>query len=250
MTLTTRSPRRLGTLHTAGPSRTAGPRGPTSAARCAPQGSRGADVTGPFEQPGGFEHNGQMSPPGPAGLVVTPGASAGRDHSGLRAIDEAVTRRGIVTERVEFPGQASGRRRTDPPGVCMETVRAAASELAARLSVPTGRIAVGGRSFGGRMCSMAVAGGMSAAALVLVSYPLHPPGRPDKLRTQHFGDITVPCLFVSGRRDAFASPVELETETRAIAGPVTLALVEGDHSLRKGETDAAEIVASWLDGLK
>ena len=185
----------------------------------------------------------------PAGLVVTPGASAGRDHPGLRAIDDAVTRRGIVTERVEFPGQAAGRRRTDPPAVCMETVRAAATELAARLSVPVGRVAVGGRSFGGRMCSMAVAGGLSAAALVLVSYPLHPPGRPDRLRTEHFSDVTVPCLFVSGLRDAFATPEELETQTKAIAGPVTLAFVEGDHSLRKGQADAAEIVASWLAAL-
>jgi hypothetical protein len=131
----------------------------------------------------------------------------------------------------------------------METVRTSATELAARLSVPVGRVAVGGRSFGGRMCSMAVAGGLSAAALVLVSYPLHPPGRPDKLRTEHFSDITVPCLFVSGRRDAFATPGELEAETKAIAGPVTLSFVDGDHSLRKSEADAAEIVASWLVAL-
>jgi predicted alpha/beta-hydrolase family hydrolase len=202
----------------------------------------------------GFEHNGVVpsrrdAGGPPAGLVVTPGASAGRDHSGLVAIDDAATRRGIVTERVEFPGQAAGRRRPDSPAICIETVRAAATALATRLSVPLGRIAVGGRSFGGRMCSLAVADGLEAAALVLVSYPLHPPGRPDRLRTEHFTGIAVPCLFVSGRRDAFATPDELESETATIAGAVTLAFVDGDHSLRKGETDAAEIVASWLAGL-
>lgn len=185
----------------------------------------------------------------PAGLVLTPGASAGRQQSGLVAIDDAVSGRGIVTDRVEFPGQAAGKRRTDPPAVCVTTVGQAAEALAGRLSVPLGRIAVGGRSFGGRMSSLAVAQGVPAAALVLVSYPLHPPGRPEKLRTEHFGDLGVPCLFVSGRRDAFATPEELEAETEAVAGPVTLEFVEGDHSLRRSEAAVAEIVADWLSGL-
>lgn len=187
--------------------------------------------------------------PSVAGLVVTPGASAGRDHSGLVAMETAVTPLGIAVERVEFPGQAAGKRRTDPPSVCIATVRAAASAMAERLDVPLGRIAVGGRSFGGRMCSMAVADGLEAAALVVVSYPLHPPGRPERLRTEHFPALRVPCLFVSGRRDAFAAPDELERETAAIPGEVTLTFVDGDHSLRKSEGEAAEIVASWLQGL-
>ena len=185
----------------------------------------------------------------PAGLVLTPGASAGRDHSGLVAIDQAVTPLGVAVERVEFPGQAAGKRRPDPPAVCIETIRTATSELADRLGVPTSRVAVGGRSFGGRMCSMAVAEGLGVAALVLISYPLHPPGRPDRLRTAHFPDLHVPCLFVSGRRDAFGSPAELEHETAAIAGVVTHVLVDGDHSLRKQEAEVGEIVASWLAGL-
>jgi uncharacterized protein len=186
----------------------------------------------------------------PAGLVLTPGASAGRAHSGLVAIDDAVAARGIAVERVEFPGQTTGKRRTDPPAVCTETVRHAATALAETLSVAVNRIAVGGRSFGGRMCSLAVAEGLTACALVLVSYPLHPPGRPDRLRTEHFPDITVPCLFVSGRRDAFATPEELERETATLAGPVTLHFVDGDHSLRRSEQEASEIVAAWLASLR
>jgi len=108
---------------------------------------------------------------------------------------------------------------------------------------------VGGRSFGGRMCSMAVAEGLEAAALVLISYPLHPPGKPDRLRTEHFPKLFAPCLFVSGRRDAFATTDELESETAAIPGDVTLTFVDGDHSLRKSEGEAAEVVASWLERL-
>jgi hypothetical protein len=186
----------------------------------------------------------------PAGLVVTPGAGAGREQSGLVAIDRVVAERGIVVERVEFPSQAAGKRRTDPPAVCIATVGRAAGALASRLGVSVGRIAVGGRSFGGRMGSMAVAEGLDARALVLVSYPLHPPGKPDQLRTSHFPELRVPCLFVSGRRDAFATPAQLEQETGAIPGPVTLAFVDGDHGLRKGEGEAADIVADWVSRLR
>jgi len=183
-----------------------------------------------------------------AGLILTPGASAGRDQSGLVAIDEAVTRTGVTVERVEFPGQAAGKRRTDPPAVCIETVRTTTVALAERLSVPTRSMAIGGRSFGGRMFSLAAAEGLRVAALVLVSYPLHPPGRPERLRTEHFGALDLPCLFVSGRRDAFASPEELEHETAAIPGPITLHFVDGDHSLRKSEAVVADIVAEWMQG--
>jgi uncharacterized protein len=190
-----------------------------------------------------------VTKPNVAGIVLTPGASAGRSHSGLLAIEASLTPLGVAVERVEFPGQAAGKRRTDPPAVCVDVVRAAATALAARLGVPVSQIAVGGRSFGGRMCSMAVADGLAAAALVLVSYPLHPPGKPDRLRTEHFPSLALPCLFVSGRRDAFATPAELERETAAIPGPVTLALVDGDHSLRRGEAEAADVVASWVGGL-
>jgi predicted alpha/beta-hydrolase family hydrolase len=187
--------------------------------------------------------------PTPVGLILTPGASARRDHPGLLAIDHAVTDSGLMVERIEFPGQAAGKRRPDPPELCIQTIRTAAAELAGRLDVAPNRIALGGRSMGGRMCSMAVAEGLSAAALVLVSYPLHPPGRPDRLRTAHFPELRLPCLFVSGRRDAFGTPAELESEVAAIPGPVTLTFVDGDHSLRRREAEVADIVAPWLAGL-
>jgi predicted alpha/beta-hydrolase family hydrolase len=190
-----------------------------------------------------------MTRTGPVGLVLTPGASARRDQSGLVAIDRAVTNVGLTVERVDFPGPAAGKRRPDSPAVCIDTIRNATSELADQLGVPTRRVAIGGRSMGGRMCSMAAAEGLEVAALVLVSYPLHPPGRPERLRTAHFPDLDLPCLFVSGRRDAFAAPAELERETEAIPGAVTVVFVDGDHSLRKSESAVADVVAPWLAGL-
>jgi predicted alpha/beta-hydrolase family hydrolase len=100
---------------------------------------------------------------------------------------------------------------------------------------------------GGRMCSMAVADGLPAAALLLISYPLHPPGRPERLRTDHFPAITVPCLFVSGTRDTFGTPGELEAATTAIAGPVTHIWIDGgDHGLRGKDSQVTAAVRSWL----
>jgi predicted alpha/beta-hydrolase family hydrolase len=195
-----------------------------------------------------FVHDGTVSRSGPVGLVLTPGASAGRDQPALVAIDQAASQLGIAVERIEFPGRTAGKRRPDPPDVCIQTVRDATSTLAGRLHARTSNVAIGGRSMGGRMCSLAVAEGLEVAALVLVSYPLHPPGRPDRLRTAHFPVLDVPCLFVSGRRDAFASPTELAAATEAIPGAVTLDFVDGDHSLRKRDAEVADIVVSWLAG--
>lgn len=185
-----------------------------------------------------------------AGLVLTPGASAGRDQPALVAMDDVVSASGVRVERIDFPYHLAGRRAPDRPPVLIATVVGAAAALADELGVRPERVAVGGRSMGGRMCSMAVAEGMAAAALVAVSYPLHPPGRPDRLRVEHLGALDLPCLFVSGTRDAFGTPEELEAATTAIPGPVTHAWIEGgDHGLRHHDAEIARIVRDWLIGL-
>lgn len=184
------------------------------------------------------------------GLLLAPGASAGRDQPALVAIDAAATAHGYAVERMDFPYRLAGRKAPDKPEVLVGAVREAAARLAAAAGVRPERIAMGGRSMGGRMCSMAAAEGLPCLALVLVSYPLHPPGRPDKLRVDHFGSLTMPCLFVSGTRDAFATPAELERHTAAIPGPVTHVWLEGgDHGLRGKDKAVAQAVAAWLAAL-
>lgn len=122
-----------------------------------------------------------------------------------------------------------------------------AEALAHCVGSTTDALVLGGRSMGGRICSQVVAQGLHAAGLVLVSYPLHPPGRPDRLRTAHFGAIGVPCLFVSGTRDAFGSPDELQQAADLIPGPVTLAWIEkGDHGLRRHDLTVTRLVTDWL----
>ena len=181
------------------------------------------------------------------GLLLAPGAGAGSDQAGLLAIDRAAAGAGFVVKRMDFPYRRAGRRGPDRPDVLVSTVIGEAASLAASGGVRPERVFAGGRSMGGRMCSMAVASGMPAAGLVLVSYPLHPPGRPERLRTEHFSRLQLPCLFVSGTRDAFATPRELEQCVSAVPGPVTLHFVEGaDHSLRRREEEVADVVTRWL----
>jgi predicted alpha/beta-hydrolase family hydrolase len=185
-----------------------------------------------------------------AGLVLAPGASAGRDQAALVAMDDALSGSGVRVMRIDFPYRLAGRRAPDRPPVLITTVVEAAQALAGDLGVTPGRILLGGRSMGGRMCSMAVADGLPAAGLVLVSYPLHPPGKPERLRTEHFAALDVPCLFVSGTRDAFGSPSELEAATAAIPGPVTHVWLEGgDHGLRGKDAAAALAVQDWITAL-
>lgn len=185
----------------------------------------------------------------PAGLLLAPGAGAGKDQPSLVAIDEAVSALGLVVSRMDFPYRIAGRRSPDRPPVLMDAVRQAARSLAEAVGAPPERLLLGGRSMGGRICSMVVAEDLPAAGLVLVSYPLHPPGRPDRLRTEHFPRLRVPCLFVSGTRDAFGTPDELEAATRAIPGPVSHQWLDGgDHGLRGKDAQVAAIVAGWVTG--
>ena len=189
--------------------------------------------------------------PGPLGALLAPGASAGRDQPALVGLDRALSGAGVVVERLDFAYRLAGRRAPDRPPVLIAAVEEAARNLAARLGSGTDRLVLGGRSMGGRMCSMAVAQGLPAAGLLLVSYPLHPPGRPDRLRVDHFPALAVPCLFVSGTRDRFGTPAELEQATAAIAGPVTHHWVEGgDHALRAKDEEVAEAALGWLQQLR
>lgn len=181
------------------------------------------------------------------GLLLAPGAGAGSDQPALVAIDQAVTGLGVTVERVDFPYRLAGRSRPDQPAVLEATITAAAEALAGRLGGDTSALVLGGRSMGGRIGSQVVAAGLPAAGLALVSYPLHPPGRPERLRTEHFPRLSLPCLFVSGTRDAFGTPDELTAATAAIPGPVTHVWIEGgDHSLRRRDDQVATAVAGWI----
>ena len=185
-----------------------------------------------------------------AGLLLTPGASATREQPSLVVLDEAVTALGVAVERMDFPYTQAGRRAPDRPPVLLDAVRSGAAALAEGNGLRPKDVFLGGRSMGGRICSMAVADGLPAKGLVLISYPLHPPGKPDRLRTEHLPRIEVPCLFVSGTRDTFGTPAELEAATAAIPAPVTHVWIDGgDHGLRRKDAAVVEAVTAWLGPL-
>jgi predicted alpha/beta-hydrolase family hydrolase len=179
------------------------------------------------------------------GLFLTPGAGSNRDQPSLLAIEAAVAP--LPVERHDFPSRRAGKKGVDRAPVAIADVVLATVVFAERVGIDPASLVLGGRSFGGRMCSMAVAEGLPAAGLVLISYPLHPPGKPDRLRIEHLPKLTVPCLFVSGTRDPFGSPAELEEHTAVIPGPVTHVWVDGKgHDLKGADTFLAETVAAWL----
>ena len=183
-----------------------------------------------------------LATPDVAGVLLTPGAGAGRDNRTLVALEETLAP--LPVRRIDFPYRLRGSRMPDRPTVAVPYVREQTEAFAAELGVATSRIVVGGRSYGGRMCSMAVAEGLPVAGLLLLSYPLHPPGKPDQLRTAHLPSVRVPVLAVSGRTDPFGTPDELERELAALGGPWHLELVTGPHAPADGPVLAA--VRAWL----
>ena len=180
-------------------------------------------------------------------LLLTPGAGANRDQHTLVAVEQAVAP--LPCARVDFPYRLRGSRVPDKPPVAIAHLRAEAAALAARAGIDPERVVFGGRSYGGRMCSMAVAEGLPAAGLVLLSYPLHPPGKSERLRVEHFGQIRVPVLMISGRSDPFGSPDEFDAHIGAIPAKVTQVWLPGGHDPRGADPVMAETVRQWISQL-
>lgn len=180
----------------------------------------------------------------PAALLLTPGAGAGRDHHTLLAIEEQLAP--LPCLRLDFPYRKAGRRAPDRAPVAIAHLVEQSAVFAAQRHIGPEQLVLGGRSYGGRMCSMAVAQGLPAAGLVLLSYPLHPPGQPTKLRTDHFPDIDVPVLFVSGDNDPFGSPDEFAEHLHRIPGKVTQMWLPGGHDPRRADSPIAAAIAQWL----
>jgi predicted alpha/beta-hydrolase family hydrolase len=167
-----------------------------------------------------------------ATLVVAHGAGAGKDHPFLTGFCRALAERGVATLRFDFPYRAAGRRFPDRPPVAIATWRAV-TDAAAAHAADGEPVWASGKSYGGRMASMAVAEGMPAAGLVFLGYPLHAPGKPEKPRDEHFAALgDVPMLFLQGRNDPFAIPNEqLDELVRRVGPSAVLEWIEGgNHS--------------------
>lgn len=180
-----------------------------------------------------------------AGVLLAPGAGSDRDHPSLVALGAHLAP--IPVRRMDFPYRKAGRRAPDRAPVLVEAVRTELADFATELGVGTAAIVIGGRSMGGRMCSVLAAEGVALAGLVLICYPLHPPARPDRLRTGHLPQIRVPTLFVSGDRDPFGTPEELTAAAALVRGRVTHHWIGGGrHDLRGADDELCEVIGRWI----
>ena len=195
---------------------------------------------------------------GVRGLVLFPGAGSSANHSSLLAIESALTPLPVM--RVDFPYRLAGRRAPDRAPVLVRAVRDAVQLACEWWSCTSDELVIGGRSMGGRMCSMAAAGfdgngrspqpaeePLGVAAVVCVSYPLHPPRQPATLRVEHLPHMNVPSLFVSGTRDEFATPEELQMHLAVMPLPPEVHFIDGGrHDLRGKDDAVAALVARWV----
>jgi predicted alpha/beta-hydrolase family hydrolase len=164
-------------------------------------------------------------------LVLAHGAGAPQTHPWMVGMARALASRGLTVVTFDFLYMNGGRKGPDRPGVLEATWRAVISAVQARLAPRA--LCIGGKSMGGRIATQVAAqDDVDVAAIVLLGYPLHPPGKPEQLRTKHLPEVRAPMLFVQGTRDPFGGPAELAPFLEGLAPGTRLFPVEGgDHSL-------------------
>jgi predicted alpha/beta-hydrolase family hydrolase len=185
------------------------------------------------------------------GVVLFPGAGSSREHVALLAIENQLSPLPLL--RVDFPYRIAGKSFPDKTPVLVSAVKTAVRDFAQQLGVATSSLVIGGRSMGGRMCSMAIADTvepLQVAGLMLVSYPLHPPKKPENLRVAHLSDIHVPVLCISGTRDTFGTPEELLNAFAVVPSDVSWHWVDNArHELARADDEVAQHAAMWVKKL-
>lgn len=188
-------------------------------------------------------------------MALAHGAGAGMDHPFLLGLAAAFARQGVSVMRFAFPYAQAGRKMPGPASHAIATWTAV--EAAARQAVAGVPFVAAGKSYGGRMASMATAdGAIAPAALVYLGYPLHPPGAPEKLRADHLPQITVAQLFVEGTNDPFIQPrAQYDQALSGCRDASTVWIDGGTHSFEvKGRrrpadqigAELADLIVPWL----
>jgi predicted alpha/beta-hydrolase family hydrolase len=191
-------------------------------------------------------------------LILGHGAGAGQTSEFIVNFGAELAARGIDVVTFDFLYREQGRRIPDPNDKLEACYCAVIEAVRQRMEPGRHALAIGGKSMGGRIASQVAATGIvQLAGLVFLGYPLHPPGKPDRLRAKHLSDVKAPMLFVQGSRDSFGTPDELRPIITKVEAPADLYVIEGgDHSfkVRKGSTVRQEDIyraiqdraAAWL----
>src|SRR5437764_14152105 len=162
----------------------------------------------------GFLH--RPSSPSGDGLVFTHGAGGSAQMGLLVALAEAFAGAGFIVLRGNLPFRQARSFGPPRPADAARDREGLKNAVSALREVASGRVFLGGQSYGGRQASMLLAEEPIADGLLLLSYPLHPPGKPEQLRTQHLPNVHAPTLFVHGTRDPFGSIEEIESSRKLI----------------------------------
>jgi len=180
-----------------------------------------------------------------AALVLAHGAGYGMNTRLLVDIGEALAERGVAVLRFNFPYTEAGRRSPDPQPRLEACYRAVAEAVADEFERPF----LGGKSMGGRIASHIVADGCSAAGLVFLGYPLHPPGQPERIRDAHLKRIDVPMLFLHGTRDPFATPELLQRTIASLPSARLVEIQDGDHSFKVRGRSTADVTDELVEAI-
>ena len=173
-------------------------------------------------------------------LILAHGAGAGQASPVMVRCAAGLAARGIDAVTFNFLYTERGRRLPDKNDRLEACWRAVIAAMRGEPALAGSRLAIGGKSMGGRIASQVAAGGAvgDLAGLVLLGYPLHPPGKPERLRSAHLPRVAAPMLFVQGERDSFGTPDELAPVINALAPRAELyTVIGGDHSFKLRKSD-------------
>lgn len=173
-------------------------------------------------------HGGEGRP-----LLLAHGAGTDQRHPLVTGLAAALVSAGLRVWTFDYPYQAEGRRAPDRAETLVACHRVVAEHVGERIGQAP---VLAGRSMGGRMATMVAAVDPAVPAVVSYGYPLHPPGRPDRLRIEHLASIRSPMLFVRGERDVFSLPELFDRYVRTLPGATVVDVAAEDHSLRKPAT--------------
>jgi len=191
-------------------------------------------------------------------LVLAHGANNNMDHPLIAGLHEALAQEGLVTVRFNFPYMEEGRKRPDPDEA-LEGVFRLVLEYVGELEEFRGlQLFLGGKSMGARLAAQLVAQDVGAAGLVFLGYPLHPPGKPERLRDQALYRLPCPALFIEGARDPFCQlnllgevlgKMPVRTDLHLFPGLGHSFETPGGKMPREVLDETVRVILGWLDSL-